>query len=159
MLPYRHEPLFYLDLHQHLANSEFISRLLLMRQICLNIEKNEESLHQDKSMKNIALVAFTLAIVGCASAPSQGYRPANYSGTPWNISGELNQFSNGVVIKINNQSVIQGSLSLLTSDGEFSGTYEGRPVNASCLTSMGLFSNKTNCFVFINGEKAATLTF
>ena len=108
-------------------------------------------------MKNILIAAIIVLLAACAtSAPSQGYRPANYAGAPWNISGEKDQFTNAVVIKINNQIVISNTLSLLSSDGEFSGSYDGKPVTASCMTDMNI---KTNCFVFVNGEKAATLTF
>jgi hypothetical protein len=108
-------------------------------------------------MKNVLIALMMVLLVGCAtSAPSQGYRPANYAGAPWNISGEKDQVTNAVVIKINNQVVISNTLSLLSSDGEFSGSYEGKPVTASCMTDMNM---KTNCFVFINGEKAATLSF
>ena len=110
-------------------------------------------------MKFITVLAFIALLVGCATAPSQGYRPANYAGAPWNISGEMNQFTNGVVIKINGQTVIDKTLSLLSGDGEFSGQYDGKAVNATCMTSMGMFASKTNCFVFVNSEKAATLTF
>jgi hypothetical protein len=110
-------------------------------------------------MKLVTIFALIALLVGCATAPSQGYRPANYAGAPWNISGEMNQFTNGVVIKINGQTVIDKTLSLLSGDGEFSGQYDGKAVNATCMTSMGVFANKTNCFVFVNSEKAATLTF
>lgn len=113
----------------------------------------------NETMRKLFTVATLAILTGCATAPSQGYRPANYSGAPWNISGEMNQFTNSVAIKINNQLVINKTLSLFAGDGEFSGSYEGKPVTASCLTSMGLFANKVNCFVFISGEKAATLTF
>ena len=81
----------------------------------------------------------------CASAPSQLYRPANYNGSPWNISGEMNHFTNRITIKINNNVVIDGTLSFLSGDGEFFGYYEGKQVTASCMTSMGSFSKKTNC--------------
>lgn len=110
-------------------------------------------------MKKLAFVSLVLTLSGCATAPSQGYRPANYAGAPWHISGEMNQFTNGVVIKINDRVVIDKNLSLLSGDGEFSGSYDGKPVTASCLTSMGLLATKTSCFVFVSGEKAATLSF
>lgn len=109
-----------------------------------------------KFVKIFALIAF---LAGCASAPSQGYRPANYAGAQWNISGEMNQFTNGIVIRINGQTVIDKTLSLLSGDGEFFGQYEDKAVTATCMTSMGMFVTKTNCFVFVNSEKAATLTF
>ena len=110
-------------------------------------------------MKKSALLLIVFFMTGCSTAPSQGYRPANYSGAQWNISGEMNQFSNGIEIKINNQPVMQGSLSVFSGDGEFSGRYEGKQITASCVTSFGIMASKVNCFVFVSGEKAATLTF
>ena len=105
-------------------------------------------------------LAATLFITACAThAPTQGYRPAGYSGAPWSITGAVNLLSGSATFDINAQRVIDDRLNLLTGDGEFSGTYQGRSVNASCITKMGLVSNVTTCFVFIAGEKAATLTF
>ena len=108
------------------------------------------------------LIAAALAVgvmSGCATAPSQGYRPANYAGSQWTITGDLNQLSGGLTVKINNQVVISDRVNVLTGNGEFAGSYDGKPVNASCMTSMGLWSTSTNCFVFVSGERAATLTF
>ena len=110
-------------------------------------------------MKIFYTLFFMFILSSCASAPSQLYRPANYNGSPWNISGEMNHFTNRITIKINNNVVIDGTLSFLSGDGEFFGYYESKQVTASCMTSMGSFSEKTNCFVFVDGEKAATLTF
>ena len=117
------------------------------------------NLNQKKKMKYLSLAVIALLLAGCASAPSQGYRPANYPGAPWSISGDMNHFTNSVVIKINDQTVIDKSLSIFGGDGEFSGTYDGKAVSASCFTSRGFFGNKTDCIVFVNSEKAATLTF
>ena len=110
-------------------------------------------------MKLLTVLAGSLIIAGCSTAPSQSYRPANYGGSPWNIVGDLNQLSGNLVIKINNQPVIQDRVNLLTGSGEFQGAYEGKPVTASCMSSMGLFNTTVNCFVFVSGERAATLTF
>jgi len=108
-------------------------------------------------MKNALIASIIVLLTGCAtSAPSQNYRPANYAGAPWNITGEMDQFTYAVIIKINNQIVINNTLSTWSGAGEFSGNYEGKAVTASCMTDM---NSKTNCFVFANGEKAATLTF
>ncbi len=109
-------------------------------------------------ISNLAFfVVLTCYLAGCASAPSQGYRPANYGGEPWNISGNMNQFTNNITIKINDRVVIDNTLSIFTGDGEFSGNYQGKQITASCMTNM--WATKTNCFVFVSGEKAATLTF
>jgi hypothetical protein len=108
-------------------------------------------------MKKVLIISMMVLLVGCSTiAPSQTYRPANYSGAPWNITGEISDVNDMVVIKINNEIVINHDLSAWTSGGEFSGVYQGKTVTASCITDM---TDTTNCFVFINNEKAATLTF
>ena len=102
--------------------------------------------------------AFLLS--ACATqAPSQGYRPAGYSGAPWTIVGAVNLLTGSATFDINSQRVISDRLNLLTGDGEFAGSYQGKPVNATCITKMGFIANTTTCFVFVSGEKAATLTF
>lgn len=103
-----------------------------------------------------ALIATTLVILtGCTSvASTQGYRPANYAGSPWMISGEMNQASNEITITINGTPVATGKLSLWTGDGDVVGSYEGKAVMVSCITKYG-----TRCTVFIENERAASLTF
>ena len=108
-------------------------------------------------MKNVLIASIIVLLAGCTTiAPSQTYRPANYAGTAWDISGEIDNLTDMVVIKINNETVITHYLSTWTGDGEFSSAYKGKPVTASCITDS---TNTTHCFVSINGEKAATLTF
>ena len=110
-------------------------------------------------MQKLAAVAVTILLTACATqAPSQGYRPANYAGAPWVISGSVNLLTGSASIDINSQRAAAGQLNLLTGDGEFSGSYQGKPVAASCITKT-MFSTVTTCFVFVAGEKAATLTF
>jgi len=100
-----------------------------------------------------------LACVGCSTtAPSQSYRPAGSTAAPWQIGGELFDFTN-VKITVNGTKVIDDRLSLASGDGEFVGHYSGKQVLASCSTSSGLMSSVTRCIVFINNEKAATLSF
>ncbi len=108
-------------------------------------------------MKNILIASMMVLLTGCSTiAPSQTYRPANYAGTAWDIAGEIDDLTDMVTIKINNEIVITHYLSTWTGDGEFSSAYKGKTVTASCMTDG---TNTTHCFVFINGEKAATLTF
>lgn len=103
------------------------------------------------------LLVFFLA--ACSTvAPSQGYRTAGSVAAPWQISGELFDFTN-VKIFINGAKVIDERLSLLSGDGEFHSSYNGKQIMASCSTSTGLMSSSTKCFVFVENEKAATLTF
>ena len=112
-------------------------------------------------MKKIAmLVCFATAIIisGCTSvAATQGYRPAGSTEVPIQISGELFDFTN-VRIYIDGTKVIDKRLSFFTGDGEFLSTYNNMQIAASCSTASSLMSSNVKCFVFINNERAATLT-
>ena len=111
-------------------------------------------------MKTVLSILLAGMLAGCATtSPSQFYRPANYAGQAWAISGEYSDVSQVVAVKINGQQAVAGKLSFWTGSGEFSGEYDGRNVQASCLTSIGLWAPVVNCNVFIGGERAATLTF
>ncbi len=111
-------------------------------------------------MKRAIALSVVLAIAGCAAAPSQNYRPANYSGAPWTITGDFNRLSQHVTIKINDKTVVDDKLGFFMGKGEFQGAYEGRKVSVSCASETSLFSNNNiNCMVHVNGEHAATLTF
>lgn len=102
---------------------------------------------------------FTLSIAACSTvAPSQGYRPSGSTAAPWQISGELFDITN-VKIFVNGSKVIDERLSLMSGDGEFNSSYSGKHIMASCSTSTGLMSSSTKCIVFVDNEKAATLSF
>lgn len=102
---------------------------------------------------------FSLSITACSTvAPSQGYRPSGSTAAPWQISGELFDFTN-VKIFINGTTVIDKRISLMSGEGEFNSTYNGKQIMASCSTSSGLMSTSTKCIVFVENEKAATLSF
>lgn len=105
----------------------------------------------------ISLLALSTA--ACTTvAPSQGYRSAGSTAAPWQISGELFDFTN-VKIFINGAKIIDERLSLLSGDGDFHSSYSGKQIMASCSTSSGLVSASTKCIVFVANEKAATLSF
>lgn len=110
-------------------------------------------------LRIFAISLLVLIITACTSvAPSQGYRSAGSTAAPWQISGELFDFTN-VKIFINGSKVIDERLSLLSGDGDFHASYNGRQILASCTTSTGLVANSIKCFVFVENEKAATLSF
>ncbi|WP_026182550.1 hypothetical protein [Leeia oryzae] len=108
----------------------------------------------------ITLLLCCISIIsGCSVvAPSQGYRQAGSTAAPWQISGELYDFTN-VKIFINGAKVIDERLSLLSGDGEFQSRYDGKNIVANCSTSAGLLTTATRCMVFVENEKAATLSF
>jgi hypothetical protein len=100
---------------------------------------------------------FTAA--GCTTvAPSQGYRAPGSTAAPWQIRGELFDFTN-VKIFVNDTKVIDKRVSLVSGDGEFRGSYGGKAITASCSTSAGLLTAGTRCIVFVDNERAATLSF
>ena len=100
-----------------------------------------------------------LSISACTTAASsQGYRPAGSTETPWQISGELYDFTD-VKIFINGTKVIDERISLMNGEGEFHSSYNGKQIMASCSSSTGLVSASTKCIVFVENEKAATLSF
>ena len=106
---------------------------------------------------SISLLA--LSATACTTvAPSQGYRSAGSTAAPWQISGELFDFTN-VKIFINGAKVIDERLSLLSGDGDFHATYSGKQILASCTTNTGFVATSTKCYVFVENEKAATLSF
>lgn len=108
-------------------------------------------------MKKVSALLLTATLAACAT-PSQvqGYRPANHSGAPLQISGEWNEFSNEITIFVNGQTALQGKASIWTGEGGFTGQYQGHNISANCLTTM---MRKKRCIVSVNNEQAATLTF
>ena len=101
---------------------------------------------------SLALAAWT------TTAPTQGYRPPGSTAPPWQIYGELFDFTN-VKIYIDGVKVVDERLSLLSGDGEFRGRYGGKAISASCSTTSGLLSSSVRCIVFVDNERAATLSF
>jgi hypothetical protein len=81
-----------------------------------------------------------LSVAACTTAASsQGYRSAGSTASPWQIGGHLFDFTN-VKIFINGAKVIDERLSLMTGDGEFHSSYQGKQIMASCSSSAGLVS-------------------
>ena len=104
----------------------------------------------------LSFLLATLVLAGCTvAAPSQGYRPAGSTAPPWQISGELFDFTN-VKIFVNGAKVIDERLSFFAGDGEFQSSYNGKRIMANCYTDGW---GATKCIVFVENEKAATLSF
>ena len=111
------------------------------------------------AVATLSLSLLVLPVAACTTvAPSQGYRSAGSTAAPWQIRGELFDITN-VKIFVNDAKVIDERLSLMSGDGEFRSSYNGKEIMASCATSAGLVMSSTKCIVFVDNEKAATLTF
>lgn len=117
------------------------------------------SIKKGRGMKKTLILAMACVVTACTTtAPSQGYRPPGSTAAPWQIHGELFDITN-VKIFVNGTKVIDERMSFMSGDGEFRGRYDGKNVTASCATSSGLMTVSTRCFVFVENEKAATLSF
>lgn len=106
-------------------------------------------------MKKISIVLLALACMGCAAAASQGYRPDPDS-REWQIEGVQSGFGR-VQIKIDGQPVMEGKISMWSGEGKFSGTYQGKPLDAACDKGTGYV--RSRCVLTMNGEKFVTLYF
>jgi hypothetical protein len=113
-------------------------------------------------MKQTFQLSFLLllsVLSGCAStSPSQNYRPAGASSVI-QIGGNFNELTKQLQITFNGNQVMTGSMPLLGSSVDLAGTYENKPVSASCFEKSSAFSYSVQCLVFVNGEKASTLVF
>ena len=121
-------------------------------------------------MKNIVKIlmlvgiVFTFnALIGCATtAQTQFYRPANYSGEPYRISGKLEPMEgwNGVVrIYFNDREVINKPLPLFTNTTDASGTFEDKKISTTITRVRTFMSSFIRADVFVGAERAASLTF
>lgn len=113
-------------------------------------------------MKKFLCILTMFFLIGCAAgAPSQVYRPPNYTGPAWEITGTYNKLIGQVVIKINGELAIDQRLPLLANAGELRGKYKDHNVVANLSeVKTGFFSQPyTQCIIFIDNDRAATLSF
>ncbi|WP_300458637.1 hypothetical protein [Desulfobacula sp.] len=102
-------------------------------------------------------------LVGCATtAQTQFYRPVNYAGDPYQISGKFDPMKgwNGVVkIYINRIEVINKPLPVFTNSTDASGVFEDKKVSTTITRIKTFLSSYIRADVFIGSERAASLTF
>ena len=103
--------------------------------------------------KHALAAALCLALAACASAPVSTYRPP-MTRDAWAISGAYTL--GAVSVTINGTQVISGAVNPITGSGTLSGTYDGRPITASC-SMQGVWDPTETCQVFVAGELADTL--
>jgi hypothetical protein len=111
------------------------------------------------NMRTAAILTVALLTSACATeAPSQHYR---LRGQDQNleVNGELNKATRKVTIRINGAEALTGTLSWLSLEGDFRGTYRGHPVAATCHNVQKWLSSYVRCDVLIDNEKAASLVF
>jgi type 1 fimbria pilin len=98
-----------------------------------------------------ASLAVLLSACSTTMAPVMGNHYASNDGTV-HIRGELVDSSN-VRIFVNDAKVIEDHVSLLKGDGDFSGSFQGKPVRATCATQGGPTLSGTTCLVAFGGER------
>jgi hypothetical protein len=112
-------------------------------------------------MKKILLFAIVI-ITGCTTTiKNQTYKPEG-SNNAWNITGELKSGSltNTLHLKIDGESVINGSTVLIGGKSSLVGQYQGRRIDAIChVLKTGLYAYENYCIISIDNEKAVTLRF
>jgi hypothetical protein len=109
------------------------------------------------STKFMIVAALAVTMSGCAMfTPTTTNSHYTSRDGKLAIHGELID-STGVRIFINGEKVIDDNVSLLHGDGEFKGSYQGKPVSADCATPAGRKLNATTCTVAVSGERV-TLT-
>jgi hypothetical protein len=97
-------------------------------------------------------IALAVTISGCAAvAPAGGNQYTSRDGK-LNIRGELVD-SSSVRIFVNGDKVIADEVSLVTGDGRFDGSWQGKPVSANCVTAAGGRLGTTTCTVAVAGER------
>jgi len=113
-------------------------------------------------MKQLFLISVVFLSACATVAPTQSYRPANYSGAAWSISAkaESGALTDKVTVTINGQTVASGTLHELKPKENFSGTFEGHNILAECaLVNTGQLTYAHECTVFVDNERAAHLAF
>ena len=111
-------------------------------------------------MKKLLCLLLLVLFVACAAgSPTQSYRPANYTGAAWDISGDFNGLTKRLIVKINGETAIDDRLPLLSSGGEVKGQYKNHKVVANCFEQRSLFTQSYQCIVFVDNDRAATLQF
>ena len=110
------------------------------------------------------LLAGVVVIVttGCvATSATQLYRPANYSGDPYRISGSFEPWTGlagQITITVNEREVIKKGLTAFTNVTDLEGEFEGKKVLITVTKVKSLFSSFVRADVFIGAERAASLT-
>lgn len=124
-------------------------------------------------MKNKLISALLLALTGCTTLHSYDAAPQFYRAKgqedQLKITGKINQkfedkfvyglVTNKVTIFFNDQPQIEGYLDKQQT-GDLTGQpYNGKPVSASCSSKLVSENwRELKCIVFIDNERAATLT-
>ena len=107
----------------------------------------------EKMFKKFVVAAFAVsALAGCASFPGSAAR----SRPGLDVRGDLIDLTQ-VKIFVNGDKVIDDQVSLLHGDGEFRGSYAGKPVIASCSTSSQ--PSRTTCLVSVDNDRPTALEF
>jgi len=97
-------------------------------------------------------IGATLALTLAACATPAFHTESRVAHGDLHIRGELVD-STDVHIFVNGDKVIDDRVSLLHGDGDFAGTFKGKPVRASCSTRAGRKLDATSCVVAVAGKR------
>lgn len=110
------------------------------------------------------MMFLSLTICGCAATASRVavVKPTDSKNTEWAISAKANNgaFSDQIFIYINDEKVAEGNVSVVTPRCNLTGTYNGKKIDAECMTSSdGGIMTGHKCTIYISGNKATELSF
>lgn len=110
--------------------------------------------------RKIVIALTALYLTACSSAAPQNYRPTGSTDAAWRIDGHYNDITHALVVRVNGDDTIEGSISWLGGKAELTGKYDSKPVTASCVrqTPFGR-PPSVQCIIFVSNERAATLEF
>lgn len=105
-----------------------------------------------------AVIPFVLAGCAASSSPGQSYRPQGAM-DQWTIAGVKK--GREVIVRINGAEIMKNDFSIFGGQMEMGGNYQGKPVSGSCVEISSFWSRdkKTQCTIFVGGERAAVLQF
>jgi hypothetical protein len=111
-----------------------------------------------KTGSRVAALVLAAALAGCAASATQTWRPASDLSAPaWVLKGSQGAWGR-VVVTINDQPALSGTVSVFSGKGELTGSYEGKTLTGACQKGRGS-SVRTQCAISVDGRKVTTLYF
>ncbi|PIE60090.1 MAG: hypothetical protein CSA32_00540 [Desulfobulbus propionicus] len=121
-------------------------------------------------MKSIQFVVYATVLVsvllaGCGSNVTKSriatYKTLDPNHSEWKIhaTADTGSFGSAISIFINNENVINGDLNITTGIGHFSGSYEGKTIDAECSLDQRGIGMFNRCKIFIDSEEFTEFTF
>ena len=117
---------------------------------------------KERFMRTLSIILILGTLTACASSGFLEFRPAHWEGQDWAITGkaDIGAEKDFIIIKVNNEDAIVGSLSKDKPEDVFTGNFEDYQISAKCkLLNAGKGDPNHSCEVSVNGDSAGKLSF